>query len=92
MLEKIKSRHIFDQVGPFCGISVFSFFKHSQMIYSGYVNVATGKSQTGRVKLNISASAGEVKFSLGEGKNRLGLVSITEKCLVFLFSCLHLNL
>ena len=30
------------------------------MVYALYVNVATGKSQTGRVKLNISASAREV--------------------------------
>ena len=51
------------------------------MIYAGNVNVATGKSQTGRVKLNISASAAEVQFSLGERKesNRLGFFgSVTE--------------
>ena len=36
------------------------------MIYAGNVNVATGKSQTDRVKLNISASAAEVQFSLGK--------------------------
>ena len=40
----------------------FAFFKNPQMIYAGYVNVATGKSKTGRVKLDISASAGEIKF------------------------------
>ena len=38
------------------------------MIYAGYVIVAAGRSQTDRVKLSISASAGEVKFSLGKGK------------------------
>ena len=53
---------------PFLSDRWFAFFKNPQMIYAGYVNVVTGKSQTGRVKLNISASAGEVKFSLGKGK------------------------
>ena len=51
------------------------------MIYAGNVNVATGKSQTSRVKLNISASAAEVQFSLGEGKESTGLGffgSVTE--------------
>ena len=38
------------------------------MIYAGYVIVAAGRSQTDRVKLSISASAREVKFSLGKGK------------------------
>ena len=45
---------------PFLWDRCFAFFKHSEIIYARYVNVATGKSQTGRVKLNISASAGEV--------------------------------
>ena len=66
---------------PFLSDRWFAFFKNPQMIYAGYVNVATGKSQTGRVKLNISASAGEVKFSLGKGKKSawLGFTgSVTE--------------
>ena len=47
------------------------------MIYAGYVIVAAGRSQTDRVKLSISASAGEVKFSLGKGeKNPPGWVSL----------------
>ena len=60
----------------------FAFLKFSQMIYAGYANVATGKSQTGGVKLKISASAEEVKFSLAEGKKstRLGFTGcVTEK-------------
>ena len=52
----------------------FEFFKNSQRIYAGYVNVATPKSKTGRAKLNILANAGEVKFSLGRGKNPPGWV------------------
>ena len=43
------------------------------MIYAGCVNVAMEKSQTGRVKVSVSSSAGEVKFSLGEGKKSTGL-------------------
>ena len=81
MLEKIISRHICHQVGSFCEIAVLPFFKHSQMIYARYVKVATGKSQTGRVRLNISASAEEVTFSVGEGKKSTGLgftESVTE--------------
>ena len=46
------------------------------MIYAGYVKVAPGKPQTGRVKLKISSGTGEAKFSLGEGKNPLGRVSL----------------
>ena len=51
------------------------------MIYAGNVNVATRKSQTDRVKLNISASAAEVQFSLGKKKKSSGLGfggSVTE--------------
>ena len=44
------------------------------MIYAGYVKVAQGKQQTGRVKLKISSGTGEAKFSLGEGKNPLGVL------------------
>ena len=67
---------------PFLWERCFAIFKNSQMIYAGYVNIATGKSQTGRLKLNISASAGEVKVSLGKGKRSTGLGftgSVTEK-------------
>ena len=46
------------------------------MIYAGYVKVVPGKPQTGRVKLKISRGSGEAKFSLGEGKNALGRVSV----------------
>ena len=51
------------------------------MIYVGNKNVAPGKSQTDRVKLNISASAAEVQFSQGESKKSSGLGlgrSVTE--------------
>ena len=61
---------------PFLWDRCFVIFKNSQMIYAGYVNIATGKSQTGRVKRDISASAREVKFSLGKGKNPPGWVSL----------------
>ena len=59
----------------------FAIFKNSQMIYAGNVNVATGKSQTDRVKLNILASSGEVQFLPGERKKSIGLGfggSVTE--------------
>ena len=51
------------------------------MIHAESVNVAKGKSQTGRVKLSISASAGEVQFSPGKRKKSTGLsftASVTE--------------
>ena len=81
MVEKITSRHIFHKVGPFCKIAVLPLFKLSQMRYAGYVNVARGESQTGRVKLNISASEGKVTFPLVEGKKSTGFgftVSVTQ--------------
>ena len=43
--------------------------------------IASGKPQTGRVKLKISPGIGEAKFSLGEGKKSIGsgfTGSITE--------------
>ena len=43
-------------------------------MYAGCVKVALGKPQTGRVKFEILAGTGE--FSLGEGKNPLGRVSL----------------
>ena len=47
--------------------------KFTNNIFAWYVIVRTGKSQTGGVKLNISASEGEVKST------RLGFtVSVTE--------------
>ena len=46
------------------------------MICTGYVKVAPVNSQTGQEKLKISPGNGEVKFSLGEGKNPLGRVSL----------------
>ena len=81
MPGKTLSRHIFHQVGLFCDTALLPFFKHSQMIYAGYVNVAKGKSQTCRVKFNILPKAREVTFSLVEGKNYIGLGftgSVTE--------------
>ena len=33
-------RKIFHDVSPVCQIAVFLFFKNSQMLYAGYVNVA----------------------------------------------------
>ena len=53
------------------------------MIYAGYVKVAPGKPQTGRVKLKFSPRNGEAKFSLGEGKKFTGsgfTGSVTEGC------------
>ena len=53
------------------------------MIYAGYVKVAPGKPETGRVKLKISPGTGEAKFSLGEGKKSTGsgfTGSVTEGC------------
>lgn len=46
------------------------------MIYAGCVKVAPGKPQICRVKFRISAGTGEGKFSLGDGKNPLGRVSL----------------
>ena len=46
------------------------------MIYAGFVKVAPEKPQTGRVKFKVSSATGEAKFSLGEGKNPLGRVSL----------------
>ena len=43
------------------------------MVYAGNVNVATGKSQTDRVKLKISASA---NFHYVKGRNPPGWVSV----------------
>ena len=37
----------------------FAVFKHTQMMYAGYVKIAPGKPQTGRVKLQISSGTGE---------------------------------
>ena len=46
------------------------------MIYAGFVKVAPEKPQTGRVKFTVSSATGEAKFSLGEGKNPPGRVSL----------------
>ena len=46
------------------------------MIYAGYVKVAPGKPQTGRVKSKISPGTGDAKVSMGEEKNPLGRVSL----------------
>ena len=57
------------------------------MIYAGYVKVAPGKSQTGRVKSKFSPRTKEAKFSLGEGKKSAGLGftgSVTEGCVSYL--------
>ena len=63
-----------EETSPGRQISVRSLFfiKHAQIMYAGYVKVAPGKPQTGRVKFKISPGTGEAKFSLGEGKNPLG--------------------
>ena len=53
------------------------------ILYAGYVKVAPGKPQTGRVKFKISPGTGKAKFSLGEGENPLGWVLLglfTEGC------------
>ena len=54
------------------------------MMYAGCEKVAPGKPQTGRVKLRILPGAGEAKFSLDEGKNRLGLL---QRFVLFLTPC-----
>ena len=46
------------------------------MIHAGYVKGAPEKPQTVRVKLKISPVTREPKFSLGEGKNPLGRISL----------------
>ena len=45
------------------------------MIYTGYVKVASGKSQTGRVKLKISPGTEEA-FLWVKGENHPGRVSL----------------
>ena len=53
------------------------------MIFAGYVKIAPGKPQTGRVKLKILLGIGEAKFSQGEGKQSTGsgfTGSVTEEC------------
>ena len=53
------------------------------MTYAGYVKVAPGKPQTGRVKSTFSPRTKEAKFSLGEGKKSTGsgfIGSVTEGC------------
>ena len=57
------------------------------MIYGGYVTVAPGKLQTGRVKSKFSPRTKEAKFSLGEGKKSTGsgfIESVTEGCVSYL--------
>ena len=73
--ENNKSAY-FPPCWPFLMDLCFTIFKNSQMIYAGFVNVATEKSQAGLVKLRLSSSAREVKFSQGEGKNAPGWVSL----------------
>ena len=46
------------------------------MMLAGYLKDAPGRPQSGRVELKISPGIGEAKFSLGEGKNPLGRVSL----------------
>ena len=65
------------------------------MIYAGYVKVAQGKPQTGRVKLKILPCTGEAKFSLGEGKKSTGsafTMSVTEGCVSYLKPLERFNL
>ena len=53
------------------------------MIFAGYVEVAPGKPQTGRVILKILPVTGEAKFSLGEWKKSTesgSTASVTERC------------
>ena len=57
---------------PFLSGPCFLFFKHTQVIYAGYVKVAQGKPLSGRVKWKISPGTRETIVSLGEGKNPLG--------------------
>ena len=57
------------------------------MIYAGYVKIAPGKRQTGRVKLKISPGSGESKFSPGEGEKSTWsnfTEYVTEGCFYFL--------
>ena len=56
----------------------------------GVVKVASGKPQTGRIKLNISSGTWEAKFSFGKGKQSTGsgfTGSVTEGCFRLNHSC-----
>ena len=68
-----KKRHWVGKFSTRLLLSVWSLFclfqTHTNDIHHvGYVKVAPGKPQTGRVQLKISPGTGEAKFSLGEGK------------------------
>ena len=57
------------------------------MIYAGYVKVAPGKPQTGRVKSKFSPRTKEAKYSLDEGKKSTGsgfTGPVTEGCVSYL--------
>ena len=45
-----QGRQIFHQIAPFLSGRCFALFKRTPMIYAGYVKVAPGKPQAGRVK------------------------------------------
>ena len=64
-LEKTPpGRQIFRHTGcPFTSGLCFAFFKHTQMIYAGYVKVAPGRPQA----LKISPGIRVAKFSLDKG-------------------------
>ena len=55
--------------------SLFCLFQHTNYLF-GNIKAAPGKSLTGRVKFKISTGTWDAKFSLGEGKNALGRVSL----------------
>ena len=52
------------------------------MIYAGYVKVAPGKPQTGRVKLKISPGTREAKFHWLKAKIPLGLLQRSVRLVV----------
>jgi len=69
---------------PFLSSRCFAFFKDTQMIYAGYVNVAPGKPQTGRVKFETSLDTVQAKYSLVKRKKSTGsglTGSVTEGCI-----------
>ena len=61
-------RQFFHHVAPFCGIAV----SRSSKIHKRYI-LGISTSSTCRVKINISGSAAEVQFSLGEREKTTGL-------------------
>ena len=76
---------------PFSSSRCFAFFKGTQTTYAGYVNVAPGKPQTGRVKFKISLDTVQAKYSLVKRKQSTGsglTGSVTEGCIQYIANAL----